>query len=139
MHPVLPEGIRGGLPSPDGKVLLGSDGDIRKVYNLKGDVIATVAQVGEGGGKLPQLDARELIDRWSADGKSLFIWNYTGVPRLDRLEIASGKRVPMYSIIPPDSSGIVNFTFCRASADGKAHVCSAHRLLSDLFVVNGLR
>jgi len=45
----------------------------------------------------------------------------------------------MYSTIPPDSSGIVSFTYCRASADGKAHVCSAHRLLSDLFVVNGLR
>lgn len=139
MQPVLPEGIRGGLPSPDGKLLLGSDGDTRKLYNLNGDAIATVTQVSEGGAKLPQLDARELIDRWSADGKSLFIWNYSGVPRLDRLEIASGKRVPMYSIIPPDSSGIVNFTFCRASVDGKAHVCSAHRLLSDLFVVKGLR
>ena len=139
MQPVLPEGIRGGLPSPDGKLLLGSDGDIRKTYNLKGEVVATVAQVGESSAKLPQLDAREAIDRWSADGKSLFIWNYSGVPRLDRLEIATGKRIPMYSTIPPDSSGIVSFTYCRASADGKAHVCSAHRLLSDLFVVNGLR
>ena len=102
-------------------------------------MVATVAQVGESSAKLPQLDAREAIDRWSADGKSLFIWNYSGVPRLDRLEIATGKRVPMYSTIPPDSSGIVSFTYCRANADGKAHVCSAHRLLSDLFVVNGLR
>ena len=141
MQPVLPEGIRGGLPSPDGKLLLGGDGDgdIRKTYNLKGEVVATVAQVGESSAKLPQLDAREAVDRWSADGKSLFIWNYSGVPRLDRLEIATGKRSPMYSTIPPDSSGIVNFTYCRASADGKAHVCSAHRLLSGLFVVKGLR
>jgi eukaryotic-like serine/threonine-protein kinase len=139
IQPVLPEGIRGGLPSPDGKLLLGSDGDTRKIYTLKGNEVGTVVQVSESGAKLPQLDARELIDRWTKDGKSLFIWNYEGVPRLDRLEIASGKRVSMYSIIPPDSSGIVNFTYCRASADGKAHVCSAHRLLSDLFVVNGLR
>ena len=139
IRPVMPEGIRGGLPSPDGKLLLGSDVDIRKTYNLKGEEVATVAQVGESTAKLPQLDAREQIDRWSADGKSLYLWNYAEVPHLDRLEVATGKRVPMYSTIPPDSSGIVNFTFCRASADGKAHVCSAHRLLSDLFVVKGLR
>jgi hypothetical protein len=32
MRPVLPEGIRGGLPSPDGEVLLGMDGNTPKTY-----------------------------------------------------------------------------------------------------------
>ncbi len=99
-------------------------------------MVAAVAPVGEGGN---QMGLEDAVDRWTADGKSLFVWNYAAAPRLDRLEIASGKRIPMYSIVPPDSSGIVSIAYCRASRDGKAHVCSAHRLLSDLFAVRGLR
>ena len=120
-------------------MLLGNDGVKVKTYTIQGEAIAPVAQIGEGGGKLPQMGVEDFVDRWTADGKSLFVWNYAGIPRLDRVEIASGKRVPMYSIIAPDSSGIVNTSFCRTSQDGKAYVCSAHRLLSDLFVVKGLR
>lgn len=140
IQPVLPEGIRGGLPSPDGKQLLGSDGKTRRIYNMKGEVVATVAQVDEqSGSKLAQLDPRDSTDRWTEDGKSLWIWNYAGVPRLDRFEIATGKRVPVYSIVAPSSNGLVSFSFCRASRDAKFHVCSASRLLNDLFVVQGLR
>jgi eukaryotic-like serine/threonine-protein kinase len=139
IQPVLPEGVRGGTPSPDGKLLLGNDGNARKIYNLKGEVVTTLAQVGQGGAAPLQLTLGDVVDRWTADGKSLFVWNYAGVPRLDRLEIATGKRVPVYSVLLPNTSGIVTFTFCRTSKDGKAHVCSASRLLNDLFVVNGLR
>ena len=129
MRPVLPEGIRGGLPSPDGKLLLGVDGQTPKTYTLSG------AEVGV----LPNLGSDDRIERWGTDGKSVFIWNYTSMCRLDRLDIASGKRVPLFTIRPPDSTGIVSFNFCRTSKDGRAHVYSAYRLLTDLFVVNGLR
>ena len=139
MRPLLPEGIRGGYPSPDGKLLLARDGDARKIYTMKGEVVATVSVAGEGGGKFSQLGAEDVVDRWTSDGKAIYVWNYTGAPRLDRIEIATGKRTPMYSVSPPDRSGIVNTSFCRVSADGKAHICSAHRLLSDLFVAKGIR
>jgi eukaryotic-like serine/threonine-protein kinase len=129
MRPVLPEGIRGGLPSPDGKQLLATDGDTPKIYTITG------AEVGA----LPKLGRDDAIDRWAADGKSLLIWNYASTPRLDRMDIASGKRVPLTEIKPPDRTGIVGFNFCRTSSDGRAHIYSAYRLLTDLFVVNGLR
>ena len=136
MRPALPEGVRGGLPSPDGKLLLGIDGTERKLYNMKGTVVGTVTQVGQGG---EQMGLEDAVDRWTADGKALFVWNYAGAPRLDRLEIASGKRIPMYTIVPPESSGIISTAYCSTSKDGKAHACSAHRSLNDLFVVKGLR
>jgi eukaryotic-like serine/threonine-protein kinase len=129
MRPVLPEGIRGGLPSADGKQLIATDGDTPKIYTIAG------AEVDA----LPKLGRDDAIDRWAADGKSLLIWNYVSTPRLDRMDIASGKRVPFTEIRPSDGTGIVGFSFCRASPDGKAHIYSAYRLLSDLFVVNGLR
>jgi hypothetical protein len=129
MRAVLPEGIRGGWPSPDGKLLLALDGDTPKTYAMAG------AEVGA----LPKLRSNDTIDRWSADGKSLYIWNYSSTPRLDRMDVASGKRVPVTTISPPDSTGIVGFNYCRTSKDGRAHIYSAYRLLTDLFVVTGLR
>ena len=129
MRPVLPEGIRGGLPSPDGKQLLGMDGNTPKTYTMTGAEI----------GALPKLGGDDVIDRWGADGRDLLIWNYAATPRLDRMDIASGKRVPLMTISPPDSTGIVGFNGCRTSKDGRAHIYSAYRLLTDLFVVNGLR
>ena len=129
MRAVLPEGIRGGLPSPDGKVLLAMDGDTPRTYTMAGAEI----------GALPKLGSDDFIDRWGADGRALFIWNYTSTPRLDRMDIASGKRVSLITISPPDSTGIVGFNFCRTSKDGRAHIYSAYRLLTDLFVGSGLR
>jgi len=128
MRPLLPEGIHGGLPSPDGKLLLGFGGGTAKIYTIAGQVTGT----------LPKLDNTDVIDRWAEDGKSVLVWNYSSTPRLDSVEIASGKRTPLGTISPPDNTGIVSFSFCSASKDGRTHVYSAYRLLSDLFVVDGL-
>jgi uncharacterized protein (TIGR04141 family) len=67
------------------------------------------------------------------------VWNLTSIPRLDRIEISSGKRMPVGTISPPDSTGVVNYGGWRASKDGRTHVFSAFRLLTELFVANGLR
>ena len=61
IQPVLPEGVRGGTPSPDGKLLLGDDGDARKIYNLKGEVVTTLAQVGQGGAAPLQLTLGDVV------------------------------------------------------------------------------
>jgi hypothetical protein len=52
---------------------------------------------------------------------------------------SSGRRLPAGTVSPPNSTGIVGYSFWRASKDGRTHVYSAFRLLTDLFVVNGLR
>jgi hypothetical protein len=129
LHPILPEGIRGGWPSPDGKLVLGRDRETPKIHTISGSLVAT----------LPNLGADDLVDRWGADGKSIFVWNLTPIPRLDRIEISSGKRIPAGTVSPPDSTGIFGYGGFRASKDGRTHVYSASRLLTDLFVVNGLR
>jgi eukaryotic-like serine/threonine-protein kinase len=129
MRPLLPEGIRGGLPSPDGKLLFGIDGNTPKIYTMSGTEVRA----------LPQLGPDDVPDRWAADGKSLFIWNCGATARLDQMDVNSGRRTSVTVIRPPDTTGIVGYTHCRTSKDGKAHIYSAYRLLTDLFVVNGLR
>ncbi len=128
LRPLLPEGVRGALPSPDGKFLLGIDGDTPKIYTLSGAEVRS----------LPKLGPDDLPDRWAPDGKSLLVWNCSATPKLDRMDAVSGKRTPVTVIRPPDSTGIVRYTFCRTSKDGKAHIYSGYRLLTDLFAVNGL-
>jgi Tol biopolymer transport system component len=127
--PLLPEGVRGGLPSPDGKFLAGAEGDTLKVYSMSGNEIRTLAKI--------TLD--DSLDRWSADGKSLLVWNYASQPRLDRMDGVTGKRTTLSEIKLLDQTGDVNVTACHATPDGKFHMCSEHRLLTDLFVARGLR
>ncbi len=115
MRPILPEGVRGALASPDGKLLFAVDGTTPKIYSISADEIRA----------LPKLASDDVPDRWAADGKSIFIWNYSSAPRLDRIDIATGKRVPAITISPPDRTGIVGFNFCRTSKDGRAHIYSA--------------
>ncbi len=129
MRPLLPEGVRGALPSPDGKFLFGIDGDTPKVYTISGAEVRA----------LPKLGPDDVPDRWAPDGKSLFMWNYGAAARLDQMDIRSGRRTQVTLVRPPDATGIVGYHFCRTSKDGKSHVYSAYRLLTDLFVVSGLR
>lgn len=130
MRPLLPEGVRGGLPSPDGKLLFAIDGNTPKIYTMSGGEVRA----------LPQLGPDDVPDRWAPDGKSVFIWNYSSAARkLDRMDIATGRSVPVTTISPPDRTGLVGVTMCRTSKDGRAHIYSAFRLLTDLFVVNGLQ
>ena len=77
MRPVLPEGIRGGLPSPDGKQLLGMDGNTPKTYTMTGAEI----------GALPKLGGDDIIDRWGADGKDLLISDWAISRRRFRREL----------------------------------------------------
>ena len=125
---ILPEGIHGGAPSPDGKRLMGWQGNTWKIYSIAGTELAT----------LPPMTDDDRPDHWSGDGNSVFVWNLAGKPRLDRVDVASGKRVPLYSIGPPDTTGIVSVSLFRVSKDGKSHIYSAYHLLTDLFVVKGL-
>jgi eukaryotic-like serine/threonine-protein kinase len=129
LRPVLPEGVRGGFPSPDSQYVLGRDDEAPKIYTVSGKLVAT----------LPKLGSDDALDGWAPDGKSIFVWNLTSIPRLDRVDISSGKRTPVGSISPPDSTGIVGFVLCHASKDGRTHAYSAFRLMNDLFVLNGLQ
>jgi hypothetical protein len=127
--PLLPEGITGGWPSPDGRFLLGIQNRVLKIFN-------------QGGAESRRLGTREpadQIDKWSEDGKSILLWSGDALPRLERMDVATGKRYPLSEIKPPDMTGIVSVVLPQSTPDGKAHVYSEYRLLTDLFVVTGLR
>ncbi len=130
-EPVLSEGVGFGPIAPDGKVLAagGKDGRVA-LFSLKGGAVRV----------LPALTVEDVPIRFSGDGRSLFVRR--GGSRdvqIARLDLASGRRAVWRSIAPPDPAGLVSIPRVRLSADGRSYAYSYTRILSDLFVVQGLR
>jgi Tol biopolymer transport system component len=128
---VTPEGTNGTLVSPDGKYLLATDPERKRwLYPL------------EGGDPQPLAAALEnddaLID-WEPDGKSLLV-SKRGIPaKVARIYLNSSRSEDVRTISPSDPAGIVTIGGMRFSADRKAYAYSYFRILSDLYVVDGLR
>jgi Tol biopolymer transport system component len=130
-RPLTPEGIAGGLVSPDGKYLLASDSKRERwLYPIAGGepqkVNLTVAP-------------DENVMAFASDGKALLVRTRTLPVRISRVDIATGRREPWKTIAPADTAGLKSIPSLRFSADGKSYAYSTFRILSDLFVVDGMK
>lgn len=133
-RPVTAEGVaadRSSLQlSPDGRFLtaMGPDGKLA-LYPVRGGKPRPI--VG--------LQPDELPLRWTDDGKALFVTRRTGLPfRIDRLDPATGEREP-WREIRLDPAGLVPRSLFHVTPDGRSYVYSTQRVLSDLYLVEGLR
>ncbi len=119
------------FPSPrTGATVLTSRGDGSTwIQPLDGGPAAGVA------GLLPD----ERVVGW-ADGNALFVVSSAALPaRLSRLDPASGARTPAAEIWPPDPAGVVAVGPILVRPDGQALVYGCPQILSDLYVVEGLK
>ena len=132
---ISPEGIDVGLPgfaiSPDGKWVAAIQSDRKgALFPIDGGTPRPFSGVEPG----------EYPLRFTPDGKSLYLWKRGDVPaRVTRLEIETGKREPFKSLIPADPAGIERISNVVVTPDGKGYAYCYTRLLSDLFVVEGLK
>ena len=134
-RPITPEGIRiafnGIAVSPDGKFVAAIDPQSRPVlYPVAGGPPRPVAGVEPG----------ELPVRFDSTG-ALFVVSPVGVlpAQVTRVDVASGRREAWKQLTPLDPAGVFSIDPVRLSADGKSYVYSYRRLLSELFLVDGLR
>ena len=134
VRPISGEGVRinGWNPiSPDGRYVTatGRDG---KSY---------LYPVGGGEPRLiPGLSEDDEISRWTPDGLSLFVFRHGELPaKVVRLHLATGKREPWKEMLPSDLSGVVTITPILLTPDGKAWAYSYPRILSQLFLGEGLK
>jgi hypothetical protein len=121
--------------SPDGRwVALSEQADKRIFGHLK--LYST-----QGAPPVPVkgLEPLDLLIRWGADGKSLYVFNRDGLPaRIHRIDLATGRRTPVREVMPVNPSGmsgILNFVM---TADGQRLAYNYVRKLSDLFLIEGL-
>jgi Tol biopolymer transport system component len=130
-RPLTPEGTIGGLPTPDGKFVLAVDAKrARWLYPIAGGEPVKLTCV-------PNPDER--IMGFFDGGKSLLVRTPNLPVKVTRIDIATGRREPFKEIMPADPAGVQAIPTLRFSADGKSYAYSIGRILSDLFVVDGLK
>jgi len=130
-HPVTPEGVSsplGIVTTPDSKYVLGVDQQAeQRLYPLQG---------GDPKPLPVKIQPNDLVLRIEAD-QSLLVQRLgipTSVLRID----PSGREREVYKITPGDPAGILELRGFHFSADEKSYIYSYYRVLSDLWVVDGL-
>jgi predicted Ser/Thr protein kinase len=138
--------LSGGKPraiSPEG--VLESDfaisPDEKSVAGVGPDRLGYIYPVDGGDPRL--IAGFEKGDRpisWDSDNRSQFIYDYRQIPaQVFRLDTASGKKTAWKQLVPSDSAGIDHIAPIFMSGDKKSYVYGYSRILSDLYLVTGLK
>jgi Tol biopolymer transport system component len=133
--PISPQiwgnGARAFAVSPDGRYVAGMTIDQTiALYALDGASAAPLAGALKG----------EIPIQWSADGTSLFVHDPTALPaRVSRITIATGAREPWKEFMPMDPAGVYKIAPVLITPDANAYAYNALRVLSELYVADGLK
>jgi eukaryotic-like serine/threonine-protein kinase len=132
-NPISPEGVDSrvcGAVAPDGKrvAAVSPEGEIA-IYSVDGGEATTVP------GTLP--GERGL--QWLPDGKSLLVARADTPNVVYEVEVSTGKRKPFRTIPVPDGARAEDLGFPIFSSDFKSYVYGYTRIVSDLYVVEGLK
>jgi DNA-binding winged helix-turn-helix (wHTH) protein/Tol biopolymer transport system component len=129
-RPITPEGVSGCRVSPDGQLIAAGgpmDGGV-KLYPLDGGQPHAIA------GLLPG----EWFT-WTSDAHYVYAYQKQLAPvKIYRLNIQNGQRQLFKEINPLDETGLCDMTEILFSPNGRSYVYGYTRLLSELYLVNGL-
>jgi hypothetical protein len=116
--------------SPDGTRVVGVDEQARTmIYRVSGGAPEPVQN----------LNAEDIVVQWTPDGRGLLVAHGNGLPWIvERLDLASGQRTPAVTIRAHDPAGL-RLSIIGVSQNAKYWVHTYSRLLSDLYVVEGLK
>lgn len=130
-RPITPEGSLGRAVSPDGGLVIAQERDGKAaIYPVDGGDPRPV----------PGLDERDTIVRWAADGRALFVTRRGEIPtRIYRFDLATGQRAVWQEISVADRSGISRDPRVLLTPGGKTRVYTVFRVLTDLYLVEGLK
>jgi hypothetical protein len=136
LRPIGPEGVvmSSNTIAPDGRSFPGFRiGQARqrfRLYPVDGGEDAAV----------PGVEPGDVPVDWADDGRSLFVLSGGDGPSLKvfRLDTRTGRRTPWREIRPPDPVGVAGLEGLRIAPDGRTYVYNIRRIVSTLFVVEGL-
>jgi len=130
-RPVTPEGVTFCLISSDGKLIAGNGlaGGGGWLYPVEGGQPRPI----------PGLQAGESF-AWTSDPRWLYVYQWSQAPaKVYRLNVLTGQRQFFREMSPPDVAGLHDISHIHFSADGRAYVYSYTRVLSELYLVKGLK
>jgi Tol biopolymer transport system component len=136
-RPLLPDGWAGGVPTPDGRGVSAKP---------PGDG-PTLLQPLDGGEPrpIPGVRPRDEIVQFSADGRVAFAEESCGAwgCRYVRLDLGTGRRSTWLDMRPPDETGLSRYptvvNSCAVHPSGRYYAYSYERVLSDLYLIEGLK
>jgi eukaryotic-like serine/threonine-protein kinase len=147
-RPLTPEGVRGVFwwapVSPDGKLLLVLDARNESanptpassppvaIYSLEGGELRPVKGWGD-------MDARNCI--WSADGRAILAHTHErgGATKLVRFDIGKGRWEVVRQLGLGDRAGLASALEPVVTPNGKWYAYTYARILSDLYLADGLK
>jgi Tol biopolymer transport system component len=130
---ISPEGYRSfsRTVSPDGKLVAARGPDQRLyLYPIAGGEPSAI----------PGLTADDTPTAWSVDGRFLYVDRRRELPaRVYRLEVATGRKEIWKELMPFDAAGVTAISPPLVTPDGKSYAYGYIRMLSDLYLVEGLK
>jgi serine/threonine protein kinase/Tol biopolymer transport system component len=127
---ITPEGVVAGLPSPDGRYLVGREAGP--------DLI--LFPIDEGNPISVRFPPSEWPFQWSADSRAFYVYRLGEIPmKIQRFEIATGKLTELRQLNPTDRAGVVRISPVVATPDASEFAYSYYQTLSVLYVISGLR
>jgi Tol biopolymer transport system component/predicted Ser/Thr protein kinase len=132
-QPISVEGVNGTafIISPDSQWVAGIGPDQKGYLYPAG-----------GGEPRPILgfNSGELPITFSSDNRSLYLYQPGDLPaRVDRLDLQTGKRTLWKELIPSDPAGVETIGPILITPDAKTCIFGYHRMLADLYLVEGLK
>jgi eukaryotic-like serine/threonine-protein kinase len=129
--PITPEGITGGLISPDGQ------------YILRANNAAAVAVYPTAGGAphpVPDLDPGFVPVRWSEDNSSVYGYLSGQVPtKVYKVNLVTGKKILIQELQPETTAGVVAIAPVIVTPNGSRFAYSYYQVSSVLYMISGLR
>jgi serine/threonine protein kinase/Tol biopolymer transport system component len=134
-HAITPEGtfIRTGSHaiSPDGT---------RVAAVERGQIMLYPVDGGAAPVPVPGLSPGDVPSRWGPDGRSLYVYRQDELPaRVFRVDVASGRKELWKTLGPSDPAGVTGLAHVIFTPDGTSYIYNYLRLLSDLYLVEGLK
>ena len=130
--PITPEGVAGVELSPDGRstTVLGPDGK-RGIWSLETNSLQLI----------PGFDSKYAVTGWSPDGASVYavLRRASNTANILKVNIATGKMEPWKTFGAEAGAGVTATGAPLLSSDGTAYAYVYVRVLSEAYVVTGLK
>ncbi len=129
LTPVTPEGITGGLVSPDGQYIVANNGPVAAVYPIGGGAPRSI----------PGLEPGFIPLQWSEDDSAVYGYRPGQIPtKVYKVNLTTGEKSVLQDLHPEASVGVVNIAPVVITHDGSRFAYSYYQVYSVLYVISGL-
>jgi hypothetical protein len=129
--PITPEGTAAGVVSPDGKYILRTNEfSVVMVYPTAGGVPHPI----------PNLEPGFTPLRWSEDNSTVYGYRRGEIPaKVYKVNLATGEKTLIQELRPETTAGVVTIAPVVVTRDGSRSAYSSLQVLSELYLISGLK